>query len=230
MKLDNIVPFGRSFDEYQKMFRLTPDDLNCRILGVADGPASFNSELNNRGGSVISVDPIYKFSADAINEQFDSVIDGIIEQVINTPDDWVWSYHDSPESLRSMRQRATDEFIRDFRKNRSPERYITGELPILPFADSQFDLALCSHFLFLYSEHYSLEFHRRSIHELLRVADEVRIFPLLTLALDRSPYLDRVHSEFTPKGYIVETHHVEYELQKGGNEMMVIKHPVKSTM
>ena len=31
--LDHVVPWGRSFDEYRRMFALTDDDLNTRILG-----------------------------------------------------------------------------------------------------------------------------------------------------------------------------------------------------
>ena len=45
------------------------------------------------------------------------------------------------------------------------------------FADREFDLALCSHLLFLYSEQLTADFHLASIRELCRVAGEVRVFP-----------------------------------------------------
>ncbi len=45
MQLEQVVPLGRSFDEYQKMFKLSSEDLQQRILGLGDGPASFNTEL-----------------------------------------------------------------------------------------------------------------------------------------------------------------------------------------
>ena len=38
----DIVPWGRSFDEYIDMFDLSEDDLARDIVGVGDGPASFN--------------------------------------------------------------------------------------------------------------------------------------------------------------------------------------------
>jgi hypothetical protein len=60
--LDQVVPWGRSFDEYCKMFALTPDDLQLRIVGCADGPASFNAEATAAGLSVTSCDPLYHFS------------------------------------------------------------------------------------------------------------------------------------------------------------------------
>ena len=45
MKLENIVPFGRSLDEYKNMFSLYDGDLGKNIIGVGDGPASFNAEM-----------------------------------------------------------------------------------------------------------------------------------------------------------------------------------------
>jgi hypothetical protein len=42
MKLNEVVPFGRSLDEYRHMFALTEDDLSKHILGAADGPARFS--------------------------------------------------------------------------------------------------------------------------------------------------------------------------------------------
>ncbi len=63
MKLENVVPFGRSLDEYVHMFNLTERELKLDLLGVADGPASFNAELSANGGCVTSVDPIYVFEA-----------------------------------------------------------------------------------------------------------------------------------------------------------------------
>lgn len=59
--LNEIVPWGRSFSEYQKMFDLTDSDLEERILGCADGPASFNAGLTAQVGTVVSVDPLYSF-------------------------------------------------------------------------------------------------------------------------------------------------------------------------
>ena len=62
-------------------------------------------------------------------------------------------------------------------------------MPALPFADAGFGLALCSRLLFLYSDHLSPDAHVAALRELLRVAREVRVFPLLTLAGEPSPNL-----------------------------------------
>jgi len=38
--LDQVVPCGRNFDEYVRMFNLTDQDQKRTIFGCADGPAS----------------------------------------------------------------------------------------------------------------------------------------------------------------------------------------------
>jgi len=222
MKLKNVVPLGRSFDEYRLMFNLSKQDLNKRIIGLGDGPASFNAEMHTMGKEVISIDPIYMFSAKDIQRKFDKIVDNIIEQVRNTPGDWTWTYHMSPDDLKQHRSEALTKFVADFEQGKKDGRYQTGELPSLGFQDWTFEIALCSHFLFLYSEHYDYNFHKAAVYEMLRVSDEVRIFPLLDLMLNRSPYIDPLLEELTNDGFVVKIKKVPYEIQRGGNEMMWI--------
>lgn len=222
MKLKNVVPLGRSFDEYRLMFTLSKRDLNKRIIGLGDGPASFNAEMYTMGKEVISIDPIYMFSAKDIQRKFDKIADNIIDQVRNTPGDWTWTYHMSPDDLKQHRSEALTKFIADFEQGKKDGRYQTGELPSLGFQDWTFEIALCSHFLFLYSEHYDYNFHKAAVYEMLRVSDEVRIFPLLDLMLNRSPYIDPLLEELANDGFVVKIKKVPYEIQRGGNEMMWI--------
>lgn len=58
----DIVPWGRSFDEYLDMFNLSEDDLARDIVGVGDGPASFNTRMHQRGTPIVSVDPNQELS------------------------------------------------------------------------------------------------------------------------------------------------------------------------
>lgn len=100
MQLDQVVPFGRSFDEYVRMFALDEIDLTQSILSVADGPASFNAEGTEKGIRIQSCDPLYAFGADEIRDRFYAVLDNVITQIENTPNSWVWSYHTSPADLK----------------------------------------------------------------------------------------------------------------------------------
>ncbi len=152
------------------------------------------------GKFVISIDPLYVFRAQEIEKQFSSVVENIITQVKATPGDWVWSYHSSPEHLKENRVRVLRRFVADYEAGKVGGRYVIGELPSLDVEDNKCQLALCSHFLFLYSDQFSYEFHLASVREMLRVATEVRIFLLLTLMLKKSPYLRRSSRHVRQKG------------------------------
>ena len=55
------------------MFALDDGDLRKTILGCGDGPASFNAELTALGGRVLSIDPVYAFTASQIRKRIDEV-------------------------------------------------------------------------------------------------------------------------------------------------------------
>jgi SAM-dependent methyltransferase len=225
--LEQVVPWGRTFDEYVRMFGLTQADLDCRILGCGDGPASFNAEATERGYRVISCDPIYEFAAEAIDQRVQETYPVIIDQLNQNLGDYVWDTSAAPgfatpTELGTARLSAMRRFLADYPQGRTQGRYITASLPTLPFADQEFDLALCSHFLFLYSEQLSLEFHRESIREMCRVAREVRIFPLLHLAVRESPYVQPLASALRSEGKQVDFVRVPYEFQRGANMYMSV--------
>ena len=222
MQLDDVVPLGRSFDEYKLMFQLSETDLNKNIVGVADGPACVNAELTKLGTNYVSVDPVYVFSANEIKDKFNQVIDDIISQVEASPADWVWNYHKNIQSLKNTRINTMKKFTADYTSGVQEGRYICGELPVLNFNDKHFDLALCSHFLFLYSDFFSYEFHLDSLLEMLRVANEVRIFPLLTLNAKQSDYVLPLMEQLEKLGYSAVIKEVDYEFQKDGNAMLSV--------
>jgi hypothetical protein len=178
--LKDVVPWGRSFDEYVAMFALSEADLQRRILGCGDGPASFNASLNRRSGHVVSVDPLYRFGVEDVRRRIDETYEQVIEQTRKNRHEFVWTSIKTVEELGRVRLAAMEAFLADYPSGVRQGRYVEGHLPHLPFGDKQFDLAVCSHLLFLYSEQLSADFHVSSIRELCRVAREVRIFPLLS--------------------------------------------------
>ncbi|KXS44555.1 MAG: hypothetical protein AWU59_492 [Methanolobus sp. T82-4] len=216
----NIVPWGRSFREYIDMFHLNDGDLDRTILGCGDGPASFNYEMTWQGKSVVSVDPVYNLERNFIEKRIDETYVEVLEQTKANQDKFLWENIPSVEELGRIRMESMKLFLDDLEAGKQQGRYIAGELPELPFADGSFDMALVSHLLFLYSEQLSLEFHLRAIDELLRVAGEVRIFPLLDLNSRRSLHVDEVIDYVADKGYSVREEKVKYEFQKGGNRML----------
>lgn len=222
-KLDQVVPWGRSHFEYVRMFNLTPVEGHLKILDCAGGPASFNAQMTAQGYPVISCDPIYQFTASEIQRRIQATYPQILAGVKEHSSNYCWQGEiTSPDALGQVRMTAMNQFIQDFPIGLEQQRYLAAELPDLPFADHQFDLALCSHLLFTYSDHLSLDFHRKSLIELCRVASEVRIFPLVNLSGEPSPHLPSLLADFQVKSYQVEIVAVNYEFQKGGNQMLKI--------
>ncbi|RYX85187.1 SAM-dependent methyltransferase [bacterium] len=223
MKLNTVVPWGRSLDEYKMMFDLSESDLKKSILGCGDGPASFNSEVTAAGGHVISIDPLYAFSAEDIQGRIEETHKSIVSQMKQNLQRYVWTQFKDPDDLGRARLEVMRVFLQDFEKGLTEGRYLTEALPSLSFAENQFELCLCSHLLFLFSEQFSLEFHIESIQELLRVGSEVRIFPIMGLNCQISPYLEPVQQHFRERGYSAEVVQVDYEVQRDGNYMLCLK-------
>jgi hypothetical protein len=218
--LDGVVPWGRSFDEYRRMFALTDEDLTSRIIGCADGPASFNAEATARGLSATSCDPIYRFTVDQIRQRIRETAEVVLDQTRRNPHEFVWTSILSIEELRQIRMSSMENFLTDFEAGKQQGRYIDAELPHLPFGNASFGIALCSHFLFLYSEQLSEDFHVAAIREMGRIAGEVRVFPLLALGGNPSSHVAPVSERLQRDGYAVSIDTVPYEFQRGGNQMM----------
>ena len=221
--LEKVVSWGRSYDEYVAMFGVTEVDLKSRILGCGDGPAGFNAELTRRGGHVISIDPIYIFEAAQIGSRISETYETVMAQMRENQSNYVWDAISSIEELGRIRLSAMETFLSDYVAGKNESRYIAGELPSLLFESGSFDIALSAHFLFLYSNHLTAEFHFQALREMLRVAREVRVFPLLTLDGAPSSHLSFVTERLMAQGFDVKIKHVSYEFQRGGNKMLLIK-------
>ncbi|MCI5145089.1 MAG: SAM-dependent methyltransferase, partial [Candidatus Electrothrix sp. AR3] len=220
--LSKIVPWGRLYDEYLAMFALSPEDLQGKILGCADGPASFNAVLTAKGGSIVSVDPLYAHAKEKIQQRISETSATVLEQTRKNKDEFIWTQISSVEELGQIRMVAMEAFLEDFDQGKAQDRYLNQSLPQLNFADKSFDLALCSHFLFLYSEQLSAAFHLAAIQELCRVAAEVRIFPLLELGSKISRHLKSVIAQLEQANYYVQIQTIAYEFQRSGNTMLII--------
>lgn len=221
--LDKVVPWGRSYSEYLTMFDLADSDLKLRILGCGDGPAGFNAELTKRGGNIVSIDPVYAFDSEQIKGRISETYDTVMTQMRENQNAYVWDAISSVEELGHTRMSAMNAFLLDFDSGKREGRYFAGELPSLPFKSGIFDMALSSHFLFLYSVQLSMDFHLRALREMLRVAHEVRVFPLLALDGSPSPHLIPITQRLAEHGFTTEIRRVPYEFQKGGNEMLLIR-------
>lgn len=220
-KLNSVVPWGRNFEEYRLMFRLTQDDLKKKIAGFGDGPACFNRELTERGGSVISFDPIYQFTKEDIQKRIEEVRVEVMEQMRRNRDNYIWTKIRNPEELENIRMSAMKRFLEDYDKGRAEGRYVYHELPDrLPFEDNYFNIGLSSHFLLMYTS-LGYDFHIATMTEMLRVCKEIRIFPIVDLDANKTELINSVTGHFR-EDYRVEIVNTDYKFQKGDNKMLII--------
>lgn len=220
--LNGVVPWGRNLDEYKKMFLLEEEDLQKRIAGFGDGPASFNYEAYCLGHNVISYDPIYQFSRDQLKKRIDEVRETVMRQMKENMDNYVWTKIKNLNQLEEVRMSAMKLFLADFESGKAEGRYVYHELPNrLPVADDSYDLGLSSHFLLMYTS-LGYDFHIKAISEMLRVCKEIRIFPIVDLDAKQTDLIRSVIDYFQ-KLHFVELRETDYVFQKGANRMLVIR-------
>lgn len=223
--LAQALPWGRNRIEYQAFFDLYDLDKGLRILDCAAGPSSFAAEMADLGYHVISTDPLYAHDKIAIARRIVEARPILMAGVRAAEHRFLWDDYGSPEGLEATRMSSMKFFLKDYEEGRLAGRYVPAALPTLPFADKSFDLALVSHLLFTYSAQLDAVFHIESLRELTRVADEVRVFPLLDIEGERSIHLEPVLASLASAGLASEVRDVEYEFQKGGNQMLRIYQP-----
>ncbi|SDW33388.1 methyltransferase domain-containing protein [Paenibacillus sp. PDC88] len=220
LDLNRIIFIGRSYEEYEHMFQISNDDIaSKRILDCPGGACSFTAVANQRGGKAKSVDIAYAYSWDILYAKGKEDIKHAMEQMSKAQDQYKWNYFSNLADLLDHRTHALGLSTTDRRAN--PENYIEAALPQLPFQDKQFDLILSAHFLFMYGERLSLQFHLDTLQEMMRVAEEeIRIYPIIQLDGRRYPLLDEVLSYVDREGWTSELVNVSYEFQRGANQML----------
>ncbi len=221
-KLSSVVPWGRNMEEYKLMFGLSESDLSKKIAGFGDGPACFNCEMTEKGGSVISFDPIYQFSKADIEKRIEEVRVIVMQQMSENIDNYVWKNIKSLDELEFTRMSAMRKFLSDYEKGKTEGRYVYHELPNrLNYDNDHFDIGLSSHFLLMYTS-LGYDFHIASMTEMLRVCKEIRIFPIVDLDANKTDLTEKVIDYFK-KDYSVEIVKTDYEFQKGDNKLLIIR-------
>lgn len=224
-QLGGIVPWGRTAAEYEAFFQLSDVPRAARILDCGGGPSSFAAEWAARGYFTTTADPLYARSSKEIAARFEVVAASVLRGMQDAYDRFNWSFYVSPERVVELRRGALEAFLHDFESPRRAARYVAARLPVLPFAAGTFDVVLCSHLLFLYSDEIDESTHIASVEELLRVGREVRLFPLIDMHGQPSrhvqPMIEHFRAEVDCR--IVQT---PFEFQRGGSTMLRLSRAV----
>lgn len=223
LELKDVALLGRTFAEYNEFFSLHDLNLNGeKILDVAGGVSSFCAEAVEKGYDIISADPIYAVGSSLLARKCKEDLDGVIAQMPGIQHKFNWAYYRDVEHLKSYRERAYRMFLSHY--EREPGRYVKAALPHTPFRDDEFFTALVSHFLFLYEDRFSYGFHKKSIHELARIAEkEVRIYPLTNLEGRRSAFVDELMADEECSGLSFEIRRTDFEFMKNADELLLIR-------
>lgn len=220
--LNSVVPWGRNLDEYKAMFLLNENDLEKKIAGFGDGPASFNYEAHCLGCDITSYDPIYQFSKIELEQRIDEVREIVMEQMKENKDNYVWTRIKDLNELEQIRMSAMKLFLSDYEAGLSEKRYVYHELPgQLALEEDYFDIGLSSHFLLMYTS-LGYDFHIKAMTEMLRVCKEIRIFPVVDLDAIQTDLIYSVIDYFE-KRYFVELIETDYQFQKNANKMLLIR-------
>jgi hypothetical protein len=201
-ELGEIAVTSRCLGEYRDAFVLSDADLAAGpILDCPGGASSFAAQVRARGGDVVSVDPIYRASVAEILHRSAESRRRIHDYQSDHPGLFHWPYLGSPASGLRCAEVSADLFGIDFAANRG--RYVAATLPRLPFPDRRFRLALSGYLLFTYADRLSFDDHVMALHELLRVSEEVRVFPLIDITGVQHPHLDALRSALEDGGVSV---------------------------
>ncbi|HEX7775163.1 MAG TPA: hypothetical protein VF449_01390, partial [Parvibaculum sp.] len=209
-------------DEYEAYFALGGVPPGTSFLDAGGGPASFAAEAPARGYKAVAADPLYQFDGAAIGRRFEDTAVAMRQGMRVAAYRFRWDFYGSEEAVHRRRREALELFLADFEK-RKHLRYVPAALPNLPFGKGEFDIVLSSHFLFLYGDELDCAFHLAAIRELMRVADEARIFPLINLDGRPSSHLPIVTRELEAFGFAPELVPVPFEFQIGATKMLRVR-------
>jgi SAM-dependent methyltransferase len=208
---------SRSAAEYRAMFDLA-ELATDSILDCCAGGAGFTTET---GGAAVALDPVYAQGQAKLAETVRTGQQGASAISYANAEHFDWSWYGNRERREEMRADAAKRFLADLADR--PGHYIAGDAHHLPFADNSFDLVLCSHLLFTWSDVLDQDWHERAIAELVRVSrHEVRIFPTVVQKTGGAvPFLPALRAEFAARGVSSRLAKVPYLFQVGADEMLV---------
>ncbi len=208
-----------SLADYQQMFDLNDADFNKTILDYPGGISSFNAQMHDMNKRVVSGDQLYQLTPPQMDQAVDQIYEANETHLRAHLENLKQQDEASIQNILNTWQQSKNAFLKDYAAGRHEQRYLLMTLPTLPFEFHEFQLALCSDLLF-HTQAREGYTPQHLIAELCRVAEEVRVFPLLDEAGQTSDALGPVMLNLQQQNFGVEVREVAYEQHAGGNAML----------
>lgn len=221
-KIEGPIFIGRSWAEYIKMFDLDLEMLNGKkILDCAAGASSFTNFMSKKGYDITAVDLLYDKDSEFLKNRCEEHLHALIDALEKIEGEFNWSFFKNLDELKNHRMNSCYDFNNDYKRNKG-KRYLKADLTQLPFPDNSFHMVLCAHLLFIYDHRLDLNFHQKTVEEMIRVScNEIRIYPLVKNKGRKSIYVNKIIQNL-PETVETEIIEVDYQFRQGGNEMLRI--------
>ena len=214
------VLWGHHVAEYQSMFDLSDEAFQGACLEYGCGASAVNAELHQAGRVIESVDSLFALPKASLQEEVMRCFDERVAQVLADQAQFDVRDYGGMDAFLASRRAGLETFFADYDAGLEAGRYTPLPEGPLPFKDFTFDLALSSHDLFADPKTQSVEFHLETLHELARVAKEVRVFPLIQREGEPSELLGPVLLGLQQANFGVEVREVSCALYPEGNAML----------
>lgn len=220
MATPEVIPgWIHGLEEYEQMFDLQAEDYQKSILDFPGSISSFNADVHQHAKQVVSGDAIYGMDDTAINAYAKQLIQLNRDHLTAHADDILQHGERALEAIFSMWDANAQRFLADYQTGKQQQRYQQVLMPDLPYDNHQFQLALCSDYVF--NRHAQNDCRpEQVVAELCRVAEEVRIFPLLAENGEISEWLGPLMLDLQQRNHGIEIRQVAFENLKGGNAML----------
>ncbi len=219
--MKKFVLWGHHLKDYREMFDLQDDDLKRNILEFGCGATSFNAEMTKLGHHVTSCDPLFSQPKEELKQEVFEIFDSTVSELELMRQQFQLKSDDEIQRLVASRKQGIETFFADFDQGIKEKRYISCDKgKTLPFKQYEFGLGLINHYLFVNYADHGVDEHVSLIEDMVRVAGEVRVFPLLDKSGKISKLLGPVMLSLQKKQLGVEIRQVNSNLKRAGNAML----------
>jgi hypothetical protein len=218
-----LVLWGHDWQDYREMFDLSSDYDDKKILEYGSGPSAVNAERTALGQEIVSIDSLFALEDTPFVDRVTQIFNDMASVIKQDAQCFEFKHNGSLSELIEVRRAGMARCFADYHAGRLAHRYQAFPLNNrLSFADFSWDIAVSSHYFFPKIVDADPLIQVGEIKELLRVAKEVRIFPLIDRYGQTAPMLGPTLLALQQANYGLEVREVPYHLQKTGNAMLRI--------